>query len=159
MTFFVTHDVSHYGDVIKRWCKHLCQKTWSLKRNKARATTSYLEEQQVQVLPHPAYSPDLAPCDFWLFPTIKSRLAGRKFLRVQDLKSSEFRAARYTCIGVPQRLSAVAREAAMLCGEQRRVLRIMLKVSTPWVLYFLRYDTTCRTYWMTLVSQSITNAG
>lgn len=53
--------------------------------HKARATTSYLEEQQVQVLPHPAYSPDLAPCDFWLFPTIKSRLAGRKFLRVQDL--------------------------------------------------------------------------
>ena len=34
---------------------------------------------------HPPYSPDLAPCDFWLFPTLKERLAGRKFDRVQDL--------------------------------------------------------------------------
>jgi hypothetical protein len=29
--------------------------------------------------PHPPYSPDLAPCDFYLFRHIKSRLAGASF--------------------------------------------------------------------------------
>jgi len=28
----------------------------------------------------PPYSPDLAPCDFWLFPKLKSRLKGRRFV-------------------------------------------------------------------------------
>ncbi|GFS27828.1 transposase [Elysia marginata] len=53
--------------------------------HKARATTQSLRELVIQVLPHPAYSPDLAPCDFWLFPILKDRLAGRKFDRIQDL--------------------------------------------------------------------------
>ncbi|GFS04292.1 transposase [Elysia marginata] len=52
---------------------------------KARATTQSLRELGIQVLPHPAYSPDLASCDFWLFPILKDRLAGRKFDRIQDL--------------------------------------------------------------------------
>ncbi|GFR87999.1 transposase [Elysia marginata] len=53
--------------------------------HKARATTQSLQELGIQVLPYPAYSPDFAPCDFWLFPILKDRLAGRKFGRVQDL--------------------------------------------------------------------------
>ncbi|GFS01893.1 transposase [Elysia marginata] len=52
---------------------------------KARATTQSLRELGIQVLPHPAYSPDLAPCDFWLFAILKDRLAGRRFDRIQDL--------------------------------------------------------------------------
>ena len=40
---------------------------------------SYLEEFHIQVLPHPPYSPDLSPCDFWLSPYIKSCLRGRTF--------------------------------------------------------------------------------
>jgi hypothetical protein len=28
----------------------------------------------------PPYSPDLAPCDFWLFPKLKSPLKGRRFV-------------------------------------------------------------------------------
>ncbi|GFS02279.1 transposase [Elysia marginata] len=53
--------------------------------HRARATTQSLRELGIQVLPHPAYSPDLAPRDFWLFPILKDRLAGRKFHRIQDL--------------------------------------------------------------------------
>ncbi|GFS13584.1 transposase [Elysia marginata] len=53
--------------------------------HKARATTQSLWELGIQVLPHPAYSPDLAPCDFWLFPILKDRLAGRKFDHIRDL--------------------------------------------------------------------------
>ena len=53
--------------------------------HKAKIVKDYLEEQELQVLPHPPYSPDLAPCDFWLFPTLKECLAGRKFYGLQDL--------------------------------------------------------------------------
>ena len=38
-----------------------------------------MEESGLQLLPHPPYSPDLAPCDFWLFPRIKKHLKGKKF--------------------------------------------------------------------------------
>jgi hypothetical protein len=31
------------------------------------------------VIPHPPYSPDLAPCDFFLFPKMKLKLKGRQF--------------------------------------------------------------------------------
>ena len=30
-------------------------------------------------LKHPPYSPDLAPCDFWAFPTLKRQLRGKRF--------------------------------------------------------------------------------
>jgi hypothetical protein len=30
-------------------------------------------------LPHPPYSPDLVPCDFWLFGTLKRKLEGSMF--------------------------------------------------------------------------------
>ncbi|GFS16472.1 transposase [Elysia marginata] len=53
--------------------------------HKTRATTQSLRDLGIQDLPHPAYSPNLAPCDFWLFPILKDRLAGRKFDRIQDL--------------------------------------------------------------------------
>ena len=53
--------------------------------HKTRAITRFLEENKIQVLPHPPYSPDLAPCDFWLFPLLKDRLAEKKFHRIQDL--------------------------------------------------------------------------
>lgn len=45
----------------------------------AAATREFLSEQGISTLPHPPYSPDLAPCDFWLFPTMKRMLRGRRF--------------------------------------------------------------------------------
>ena len=32
-----------------------------------------------ELLPHPPYSPDLAPSDFWLFPNLKKALKGKRF--------------------------------------------------------------------------------
>jgi hypothetical protein len=37
-------------------------------------------------LPHPPYSPDLAPADFFLFPKRKMRLKGRRFHSVADIQ-------------------------------------------------------------------------
>jgi histone-lysine N-methyltransferase SETMAR len=38
-----------------------------------------LHELRYELLPHPPYSPDLAPCDYFLFPNLKKSLAGKKF--------------------------------------------------------------------------------
>ncbi|VVC44738.1 Hypothetical protein CINCED_3A023796 [Cinara cedri] len=38
------------------------------------------------VLEHASYSPDLAPCDFYLFPKIKSALKGIRFESMEEVK-------------------------------------------------------------------------
>ncbi len=35
---------------------------------------------------HPAYSPDLAPSDFWLFPRLKDYLGGNQFTSDEEVK-------------------------------------------------------------------------
>jgi hypothetical protein len=37
-------------------------------------------------LPHPPYSPDLAPADFFLFLKMKMQLKGRRFHSVADIQ-------------------------------------------------------------------------
>lgn len=46
---------------------------------------AYLKQERVKLLPHPPYSPDLAPCDFFLFPKIKKMLAGKKYNKIEHL--------------------------------------------------------------------------
>ena len=38
-----------------------------------------------QVVPHPPYSPDLAPSDFHLFPNLKKDLAGQRFTTDEEV--------------------------------------------------------------------------
>ncbi|PNF14554.1 hypothetical protein B7P43_G14959 [Cryptotermes secundus] len=45
----------------------------------AYATQQFLRENNLEVVSHAPYSPDLAPSDFWLFPTMKDTLRGRTF--------------------------------------------------------------------------------
>ncbi|KAG5342282.1 SETMR methyltransferase, partial [Acromyrmex heyeri] len=37
------------------------------------------------VLPHPPYSPDLAPCNFFLFPNLKIWPEGKKFASTEEV--------------------------------------------------------------------------
>ena len=39
----------------------------------------FLKEEKIVPLSHPPYSPDLSPCDFFLFPLIKKTLSGRRY--------------------------------------------------------------------------------
>lgn len=39
----------------------------------------YIHENNIEIIPHPPYSPDLAPADFWLFPLLKSQLSSHTF--------------------------------------------------------------------------------
>ena len=42
----------------------------------SRVVKAFLEEKAIEVVPHPPYSPDLAPADYFLFPTMKRELGG-----------------------------------------------------------------------------------
>ena len=52
----------------------------------AATTVAFLNESEVQLLPHPPYSPDLSPCDFFLFPEVKRRLKGTLFESAEDAR-------------------------------------------------------------------------
>ena len=43
--------------------------------HKSATVQEYQKESGLDVLDHPPYSPDLSPCDFWLFPKLKEMLA------------------------------------------------------------------------------------
>lgn len=45
----------------------------------AAPTLDFLHERGVQLVSHPPYSPDLAICDFGLFPEMKEHLRGKRF--------------------------------------------------------------------------------
>lgn len=45
----------------------------------AARTAEFLTTNGINPLPHPAYSPDLAPADYFLFPKVKDSLRGRQF--------------------------------------------------------------------------------
>ena len=45
-----------------------------------------LREFQWELLPHPPYSPDLAPSDFFLFPKLKEQLKGIHFNSPNEAK-------------------------------------------------------------------------
>ena len=47
--------------------------------HKSATVQEYLKESGLDVLNHPPYSPDLSPCDFWLFSRLKEMLAGHRF--------------------------------------------------------------------------------
>ena len=47
--------------------------------------------QESLTMPQPPHSPDMAPCDFFLFPKIKRTLKGRRFTAIDDIKSTSLK--------------------------------------------------------------------
>lgn len=54
----------------------------------SRVVVDTIAELNVEQLSHPPYSPDLAICDFWLFPNLKNRLRGQKYESREELRSA-----------------------------------------------------------------------
>ena len=46
--------------------------------------TDYLSNMGIKTVPQPHYSPDFAPCDFWLFP----KLTGCRYERIEEMKEA-----------------------------------------------------------------------
>ena len=49
---------------------------------------SFLVKHQITQVTLPPYSPDLVPCDFWLFPKLKSPLRGKRFYIVDKIQEN-----------------------------------------------------------------------
>ena len=62
-----------------------------------RLSSLFLAFEKVKVLNHPPYSPDLSPCDFFLFQGLKKMLSGNKYMSRSSLGS-----AIYQCLQIPK---------------------------------------------------------
>ncbi|PNF34143.1 hypothetical protein B7P43_G01174 [Cryptotermes secundus] len=58
-------------------------------------------------VPHPPYSPDLAPCDFFLFPRMKRDMKGKRFADVAEVKEKTTEA-----------LSSISKDEFRQCFEK-----------------------------------------
>ena len=50
--------------------------------------TDYLTKIGIKTVPHPSYSPDLASCDFWLFPKLKEKVRGCRYETIEEMKEA-----------------------------------------------------------------------
>lgn len=50
-----------------------------------------LKEEKINRIPHPPYSPDLSPCDFWFFGMAKENLKGVEINSEEDLENEIIR--------------------------------------------------------------------
>ena len=50
-------------------------------------TNEFLVKRNIPSLPHPPYSPDLAPCDF-LFPQQKKTMKGHRFDYIEEIQAN-----------------------------------------------------------------------
>ena len=66
--------------------------TWLLHHDNAPAhaallTRRFLTDNNMTVVPHPPYSPDLAPSDFFLFTKLIMKLKGRRFQTLEEIQA------------------------------------------------------------------------
>jgi len=85
-----------YKDVLERLRKRVQRfrrgiaDDWVLQNGKAPSHSALsfreiLAKKNIPVLPHPPYSPDLAPCAFYLFLKLKSKLKGHHFGTMENI--------------------------------------------------------------------------
>jgi hypothetical protein len=66
-----------------------------------------LAKHSIPLVPHPPYSPDLAPCNFFLFPRLKSTLKGKRFQGIAEIQ-----------LNTTQQLQAITKQAYQTCTEK-----------------------------------------
>jgi len=96
-----------YKTVLQRLCeavrRHRPEKwrsgNWILHHDNAPAhravtTNEFLAKHNIPSLPHPPYSPDLAPCDFFLFLQLKKTMKGCRFDDNEEVQANAMRQMR-----------------------------------------------------------------
>lgn len=78
------------SEEIKTKRPHLAKKKVLFHHDNAPAHTSMIAMSKIhdlrfELLPHPPYSPDLAPCDYHLFPNLKKWLGGQRFSNNEEV--------------------------------------------------------------------------
>ena len=98
--FQIEIDAVIYTDQFTCYNKKWSRKGWSgvhhlhdnASSHKCEVVKSFLASEKVKVLNQPPYSPDLSPCDFFLFPRHKKMLSGNKYM------SSSLGSTIYQCL-------------------------------------------------------------
>jgi len=75
-----------------KWPEMWKNRDWLLHHDNVPAHTSlvvrkFLTKYNMTTAPHPAYSPDLAPCNFYVFPKMKLRLKGQRFVSIEEIQA------------------------------------------------------------------------
>lgn len=70
--------------------------SWILHHDNAPSHTAFiirdfLIKHQTKTIPQAPYSPDMSPCDFFLFPRLKSSLRGHRFESVEEIQENSLR--------------------------------------------------------------------
>ena len=94
-----TVNKEYYVEVLREFRKRFCWKRpalfksgqWHFHQDNASVhnsilVTDYLTKMVIKTVPHPPYSLDLGPCDFWLFPKLKEKLRGCHYETIEEMK-------------------------------------------------------------------------
>ena len=76
------------GEIAEKWFLHHD----NAPSHKSLAVREFLAQNKITTLPHPPYSPDLAQCDFVLFPKLKTHLKEHHFGTVENVQAAATRA-------------------------------------------------------------------
>ena len=79
----------------------------------------YLAKHQISIVPHPPYSSDLAPADFFLFPKLKTTLKWRRFQTMQEIQENALRELR----AITESAFQEAFQQSKKCWERRMASR------------------------------------
>ena len=96
-----TVNKEYYVEVLREFRKRFCRKRpallksgqWHFQQDNAPVHNSilvidYLTKICIKTVPHPPYSPDLAPCDFCLFPKLKENLRSCRYETIEEMKEA-----------------------------------------------------------------------
>jgi hypothetical protein len=53
-----------------------------------RKVTDEFDNRKLQRVAHSSYSPDLSPCDFWRFGTLKQKIKDREFSGIEEIMNA-----------------------------------------------------------------------
>jgi len=126
-----TVNQTFYREVLERLRKRVARvrpsiaRTWMLHHDNAPCNTAisineFLVEKSIPIVPQPPYSPDLSPCDFFLFPRLKNYLKGCRFCTLDSIQKS-----------VTDELKGIPTEAFQHCYEQWKQ-RLRRCVAAQW---------------------------
>ena len=121
--------------------------------HKCEVVRSFLASEKMKVLNHPPYSPDLSPCDFFLFPRLKKMLSGNKYTSRGSLGS-----AIYQCLPTDTKrrlficFSRLGKKVTKMCFSKGGIRwRFVIKI------YLIKHSTeVIRTQWQNFLQDPCT---
>jgi len=79
----------------------------------------FLAKNNMTLIPHPPYSPDLVPSDFFLFPKLKLQMKGRRFDTIEEIQEESQRVLDTVPKGTPRDASKHGRNAGTAAFVQK----------------------------------------